>query len=285
MIASSRNPRQQLAFYFDDVDTPVGRIINILITGLILLSCGLFVAETYPLPHPLRLWLHWVDDGILVLFTIEYCLRFWSAPRRRTYFFKLASLIDLFVLLPFIFGASNLSFLRIFRWLRILRLIRFIGGRTIFGYLTTEDTAIVLRILFTIFAIIFVYAGLIYQVEHPINGDQFHTFLDAVYFAVSSISTAGFGDITPISQLGRLLAVLMILTGLVLIPWQLGDLIKRLIKTSELRVIACPQCGLAVHDADAQYCKSCGTALPIPTPIPTNMPAAPDSGPVPPTNL
>jgi voltage-gated potassium channel len=267
-----RTLRQRVAFYLEDVETPIGRAITIVVTGVILLSCGLFVLATYPLNPTWHYWLRQIDDGILVLFGVEYLLRFWSAPDRRRFVLQISSAIDLLVLLPLIFGLmglgiANLGFLRIFRWLRILRLVRFIEGKTSFGYLSSEDGAIAVRILFTLFAIIFVYSGLIYQVEHPINSAEFNTFLDAVYFAVSSISTAGFGDITPISQTGRLLAVLMILTGLVLIPWQLGDLIKRLVKTADSNQMtqiqkSCSGCGRSWHDADAKFCKTCGTELP-----------------------
>jgi voltage-gated potassium channel len=253
--------REQLAFYLDDFETTPGRIMNFGITGLILLSCGLFVAQTYEISPVVQQWIRWIDDGIFGFFTIEYLLRLWAAPQRRQHFFKLASLIDLAVLLPFVIGTSTFGFLRIFRWMRILRLIRFFEQRTFLGYFTQEDSAIIARILFTIFAIIFVYAGLIYQVEHPVNPHQFSTFLDAVYFAVSSISTAGFGDIRPITQLGRLLAILMMLTGILLIPWQLSGLLKRGQPVPAGKAVTCGQCGLASHDADAQHCKACGTAL------------------------
>jgi voltage-gated potassium channel len=251
----------QLAGYFDDFETPMGRVLNFGITGLILLSCGLFVAQTYALPPLVQQWVGWIDNGILGFFTIEYGLRWWSAPRRLQHFFSLSSLIDLAVLLPFLLGTSTFGFLRIFRWMRILRLIRFFEQRTILGYFSQDDSAIVARILFTIFAIIFVYSGLIYQVEHRVNAAQFGTFLDAVYYVVSSISTAGFGDITPVSQLGRLLSILMMMTGLLLIPWQLSGLFKRGGADREFRQVVCVGCGLARHDADAQHCKACGTAL------------------------
>ncbi|MBE9029466.1 ion transporter [filamentous cyanobacterium LEGE 11480] len=259
--------REKLAFYFDDFDTATGRVINFLITGLILASCGIFVAQTYLLPTTIQSWLSWFDNGIFVVFTLEYLLRLWAAPKRTQHFLKLSSLIDLVVLLPFLLGTTTLGFLRIFRWLRILRLIRFFEQQTLFG-VNREDGVIAVRILFTIFAIIFVYSGLIYQVEHGINPEQFGTFLDAVYYAVSSISTAGFGDINPISQLGRLLSILMMLTGLVLIPWQLGDLFKRFVKDRDRQQITCAHCTLSLHDHDARYCKACGNQLNLPKPQP-----------------
>ena len=81
------------------------------------------------------------------------------------------------------------------------------------------------------------------------------------------MTTVGFGDVTPTSEGGRLLTVLMILTGIVLIPWQLGDLIKQLLKTANQVEKACSGCGLPFHDTDAQFCKICGTQLKSVTPL------------------
>ncbi|MBW4468649.1 MAG: ion transporter [Pegethrix bostrychoides GSE-TBD4-15B] len=251
----------KVRFYFDDIQTPLGKAINLVITGLVLLSLAFFVADTYPLPDSVRAVLGVVNNLILLLFTVEYLLRLWSAERPLRYFFNLYSLIDLVVILPLIFTALDIRYIRILRWFRVLRLIRFFEGRTVFGYLTRQDSAIFARILFTLFTIIFVYSGLIYQVEHSINAEEFSTFLDAVYFSVATMTTVGYGDITPISQVGRLLAVLMILSGIALIPWQVGDLIKQLVKTSKQVETLCTNCGQETHDADARYCKICGYSL------------------------
>ncbi|NDJ15984.1 ion transporter [Myxacorys almedinensis] len=251
--------REKVAFYLEDIDTPIGRGINLFITGLVLASSAIFVVETYNIPASLETQLDVFGNAILLIFVIEYLLRLWCAKDRIHHIFSLFSIVDLVTILPFLFGA-DIGFFRIFRWFRILRLIRFIGGKTIFGYVSSEDSAIVTRILFTLISIIFVYSGLIYQVEHASN-PKYDTFLDAIYFSVSTITTAGFGDITPNSQLGKLLTALMLLTGVVLIPWQLGDLIKRFVKTSDQVSIVCSGCGLALHDSDAQFCKVCGTAL------------------------
>jgi voltage-gated potassium channel len=253
--------RQTISFYLEDIETPIGRSINLIITGLVLLSSAFFVAQTYPIPPNVRNLLNDIDAGILVLFSIEYLLRFWCAEKKLRYVFSLYSIIDLIAILPFFLGASDIRFIRLFRWFRILRLVRFIEGRTIFGYVSSEDSVIVTRIVFTLFAIIFVYSGLIYQVEHPASPDNFSTFLDAIYFSVATMTTVGFGDVTPSTEIGRLLTVLMILSGIALIPWQLGDLIKRLVKTSNQKAIPCSQCGLSVHDDDALFCKNCGSAL------------------------
>ena len=254
--------RQKISFYLDDIETPIGKFINLVITGLVLLSSAIFAAQTYAISPDLRSTLDVLDTIILTIFSAEYLLRVWCAENRLKFIFSLYGLIDLMAVLPFVLGAVDIRFIRIFRWFRILRLIRFIEGKTVFGYVTSEDVAIFVRIVFTLFAIVFVYSGLIYQVEHPVNGELFNTFLDAVYFSVSTISTAGLGDIVPISEMGRLMTILMVLTGIVFIPWQLGDLIKQLVKTSNRVEVTCTTCGLSVHDDDARFCKSCGTPLP-----------------------
>ncbi|MER3435050.1 MAG: Ion transporter [Leptolyngbya sp. ERB_1_1] len=251
--------REKIAFYLEDIDTPLGKGISLFITGLVLVSSGIFIAETYKIPSEFKTILDTIEDFILAVFVIEYALRVWCAERKLRFIFSLYSIIDLLSIAPFLIG-TNVGYLRIFRWFRILRLIRFIQGKTIFGYVSSEDSAIFTRIIFTVFSIIFVFSGLIYQVEHTVN-PKFGTFLDAVYFSVSTISTAGLGDITPISEMGRFLTILMVLTGIVLIPWQLGDLIKRLVKTADQIQIICSNCELAFHDSDAYFCKNCGTCL------------------------
>ncbi|HEY9747868.1 MAG TPA: ion transporter [Allocoleopsis sp.] len=253
--------RQKVSFYLEDIETPIGILINLAIASLVLLSSGIFVAETYPIPDSVREQLKLIDSIVLVIFAIEYILRFWCAEQKFKYFFSVYSAIDLIAILPFFLGVTDISFIRLLRWFRILRLVRFVEGTALFGRVSREDSAIFTRILFTLFAIIFIYSGLIYQVEHPINPDGFKTFLDAFYFSVVTMTTVGFGDVTPISEIGRLLTVLMILTGIALIPWQIGDLIRRLVKTSTQIQTQCLGCGLTLHDSDAQFCKICGTNL------------------------
>ena len=254
--------RQETEFYLKDLETPLGKAINLTLAAMVLVSSGIFVAETYNIPDSVRFQLHLFDTAIVIIFAVEYSLRLWSAENKIKYIFSFYSIIDLMAILPFFLGMVDISFIRLLRWFRILRLIRLIDRKFLFATISTEDGVIFTRILFTLFTIVFIYSGLIYQVEHSVNPQNYGTFLDAFYFSVVTMTTVGFGDIIPISELGRLLTVLMIFTGIALIPWQVGDLIKQVVKTANQVETVCSGCGLAFHDVEAGFCKRCGTKLP-----------------------
>ncbi|MGB5714953.1 MAG: ion transporter, partial [Waterburya sp.] len=253
--------REKVAFYLEDTDSIIGVWSNLSILGLILLSSALFVAQTYPINQSLEASLEIVDLGILIVFTIEYILRLWSAEKPKKFLFSFFGLIDLIAILPLFLGWTDIRFIRIFRWFRILRIVEFWKiEQKILGF-KTEDSIIFVRIFLTLFTIIFVYAGLIYQVEHQINSDHLVNFFDAFYFVVVTMTTVGYGDVTPLSQAGRFMTLLMIFTGVLFIPWQLSELIRQIVKTSSLVEQECINCGLSRHEADALFCKHCGTKL------------------------
>jgi voltage-gated potassium channel len=254
--------KDTIAAYLDDTNRETGGWVTGAIALLIVASSIIFVLETYELGSPWDEVLTSLDWGILAIFTIEYGLRVWTAERWWQYVLSPYGLVDLVAIFPFVLGFVDMRFVRLLRWLRVLRLARFLGDRAIIGRFTAADTLAVLRIVFTIIAIIFIYAGVIFQVEQRYHPDTFRTFLDAAYFAVVTMTTVGYGDITPVSDAGRLLTILMILTGIALIPTQLGDLIRRILKVSRSLQVDCPRCYWSVHEPDAQFCKRCGTALP-----------------------
>jgi voltage-gated potassium channel len=105
--------------------------------------------------------------------------------------------------------------------------------------------------------IFFISSGLFFYVENPLNPNV-QTFGDAFYFTVVTLTTVGFGDITPLSEAGKWITVFMILSGIILIPWQISRIVKEWIYISTKKEILCPGCGLRYHDENASHCKSCG---------------------------
>lgn len=253
--------RDRLSRNLNTTDTPMGRAINSAIVLLIFLSAVIFVIKTYPISPTFDAWLNILDWVIVLAFTFEYGLRLWVARPPWRYALSLYGLIDLVAILPSWIGIFDIRFLRFFRSLRILRLVHIFNNRLWFGQVTSADSLILIRILFTLGTIIFIYSGLIFQVENPSNPEAFGTFLDALYFAVVTMTTVGYGDVTPTSEAGRGLTVMMILTGIALIPPQLSRLIRQLGKVSTAQHRPCLSCGLNLHDEDAQFCKRCGTLL------------------------
>ena len=116
------------------------------------------------------------------------------------------------------------------------------------------------RLLLTILIIFFVSSGFFWFAESGAN-PEIKNFGDAFYFTVVSLTTVGFGDITPVSEGGRWVTVVMILSGIILIPWQVGQMVKEWFVLSAKKEAVCHECGLKYHDGDASHCKACGHVI------------------------
>ena len=164
------------------------------------------------------------------------------------------------LILPLFGVTPHLGFIKAIRGIRVFRIFRFLRFTAdpdfFFGRITTRLLKVV-RLFITILMIFFISSGLFFTVETPINpGVQ--TFGDAFYFSVVALTTVGFGDITPLSEAGKWVTVLMILSGITLIPWEVSRIIKEWIYIAGKQEIVCQGCGLRYHDRDASNCKACG---------------------------
>ncbi len=259
---STTHLKQSIIATLDGLETPASRWVNGAIALSILLSAVTFVIETFPIDDGLRSILTISNRSLAAVFAVEYALRLWCAEQKWRYVFSLYAIIDAIAIAPILIGFWDVRFLRLLRWFRVLRLVRFLDRRYIPQWLAADDRLIIARILFTLFSIVFIYSGLIYQVEHPKNSAVIENFLDAFYFSVVTMTTVGYGDITPVSKAGKLVTVLMILSGIAIIPWQISDLVKSFVNTNDKIRNACDRCGLIFHDPDASYCRRCGASLP-----------------------
>jgi voltage-gated potassium channel len=255
-------------FYLIDHRTVVGKLIDIGLLVLNVLFIALLVAETYPLDPGQARGLWWAEVAIATVFVVEYALRVYGARNRLSEVTNPYTVVDLLSVVPtFVVLAgpllpaavSGFGALRLLRVVRVLRFFRFTQDEEFFFGQVSIETLRVMKLLLTVVAIFFVSAGLFYDFEHAVNPDV-DTFGDAFYFTVVTLTTVGFGDITPVTRAGRFVTIAAILAGIILIPWQASKIVREWTHR-EQRNVTCPQCGLKYHDADASHCKDCGQVI------------------------
>jgi voltage-gated potassium channel len=256
--------REKIQFYMIDCKTPIGKSIDFLIILLNLIICLIFVLDTYTLDRKISAFLFRLELIIVFFFILEFILRLYGAKDRVKHFFDIYSIIDIIAILPtflFLFPVSSsinlMKTIRIFRAFRIFRFLRFTVTTDFFFGTITLHFLKVIKLVVTIFIIFFISSGIFYYAESPVNPD-IKNFGDAFYFSVVTLTTVGFGDITPLSDFGRWVVVLMIFSGIILIPWEASQIVKEWLIISSKNDIICPKCGLRYHDKDASHCKSCG---------------------------
>ena len=192
---------------------------------LIVFSTICFSLETLPDLQPrTRLFLHYSEIVVIIVFTIEYLVRLYTAENRFRFFFSFYGLIDLLAIVPFYIAPAvdlrSLRLLRLLRLLRVLKLVRYHRALARFGkalYLAKEEL-----VIFAVATLIFVYLAAvgIYYFEHQAQPDIYRSIFDSLWWAVTSLTTVGYGDMYPITLGGRLFTfvVLMLGLGMVSIP-------------------------------------------------------------------
>ena len=258
--------REVVRFYLLDHTTLVGKAVDVALLSLNFLFLGVFVVETYPHSAATDAWLWRLEVGIASVFLVEYVLRIYGAENRLREVTNPYAIIDLLAVLPTLSVlllpgpvTFELGFLRAARIIRVLRFYRFTRDEEFFFGTVEAETLRVGELLLTILVLLFTTSGLFYSAEHVAN-PAVRTFGDAFYYTVVSLTTVGFGDITPVTALGRWVTVGAILAGIILIPWQAGRIIREWTTRDEVDV-TCPNCGLRGHDADASHCKACGHVI------------------------
>ncbi len=254
------NFKEKIKFYLDDTKTITGKCIDLSFVAFNILACALFVIDTY-LEKP-SVTLNIAENIIVSVFVLEYITRFWVAKSKLKYIFSFYAIIDVLSILPSVISVQNLRFLRGFKVLRILRFFRFLETEDFFFGNITKIKLQGIKTIFTVFTILFIAASFINYAESDYLTSRIKTFGDAFYYSVITLSTVGFGDLVPVTDLGRFVTVVMILGGGILIPWQAGKLVNMLIKEDVVdKNIVCKKCGLSRHDPDASHCKACGNII------------------------
>lgn len=254
------------------IDTRLGRAFDIALIFSILISCFLIIIDSVASIHAiLGNAISLLQDFFLVIFTIEYGLRLIVTPKKRDYLFSFYGIVDFIAIAP-IYLSFFVSFGGFFPIVRILRLFRLFSvfkmGRYIdeSGALLKALRASKTKIsvfLFTLLFIIIIVGSLMYVIEGPEHG--FVSIPESMYWAVVTISTVGYGDISPQTELGKFLASALMLVGYGIIAVPTGIITSELSnvskKTAPSPLHNCPSCGNSHHASGSQYCNQCGEKL------------------------
>jgi voltage-gated potassium channel len=212
--------------------------------------------------------LEWFYTG---LFTIEYILRLISIRKPWRYVFSLLGIIDLVALIPtylgfFFAGAQSLLVFRALRLLRVFRIFKLGEFLTEIDFLATALRGSLRKIsifLLTVLTLTVILGSIMYLVENRENG--FSNIPESVYWAIVTITTVGYGDISPVTPMGKFVASVVMLIGYAIIAVPTGiithDIALAAYKKKKELTESCPGCGQEGHDGDALYCKHCGSSL------------------------
>ncbi|MFZ6039508.1 ion transporter [Vibrio natriegens] len=250
--------------------TKAGRTFDIVLIVAILSSLAVLVLDSIPAVQ--AEWakeLKYLEYTFTGLFTIEYLLRLYCSPKPAAYAKSFYGIVDLLAILPtyLVLFFPSASFMGVIRALRVLRIFRILK---LVRYL--QDSNVLLRsllmarrkifIFFSAVAILVtIFGSLIYIVEGPENG--FTSIPKSIYWAIVTITTVGYGDLVPQTNLGKALASITMLLGYSIIAVPTGIFTAELHQEiqSHKELVKCPNCSQAGHDPDAIYCKHCGSEL------------------------
>lgn len=263
------NWRHTLHEIIFEADTPAGRWFDVVLLGLILLSCAAVMVESVPeygarYGAQLRL-AEWILTGV---FTVEYVLRLVSVRRPLSYAKSFFGVVDLAAVLPtyvsiFVPGAQSLLIIRALRLLRIfrvLKMVRFLGEASQLSTALRASRHKIVIFIGVVLTTDLIVGTLMYLIEGPENG--FTSIPRAFYWAVVTMTTVGYGDVTPQTPLGQALAMMLMIIGYGIIAVPTGIVSAELAHVrGEVSTQACPSCSADGHDANAVHCKFCGEAL------------------------
>lgn len=252
-------------------DSPEGRLFDKVLIALIVLSLIVVVldsishiAREY---HSVLFTLEWL---FTVLFTVEYLARLYSAKDRKRYATSFFGIIDLIAVLPTylalffpeLHALIDVRVLRLIRIFRIFKLTAYVEEYSHLAYALSASRKKILVFLSFVLMIVLVMGTLMYVVEGPANG--FTSIPIATYWAITTMTTVGFGDITPHTDLGKFIASIMMLMGWGTLAVPTGIVTAEMSRAHSKRLVTkltCSECGANHLDKQDMYCRDCGAEL------------------------
>ncbi|SFG21084.1 voltage-gated potassium channel [Palleronia marisminoris] len=202
-----------------------------------------------------------LDVGIGLIVGLDLAARFWITEERKRFFMSVTNIADIVVLLSLalpLIANTNLAFLRVLRVLRLVRSLRVAHHLDTLLAKMPINTRVSVAAA-NLFVFIFVVTSLVWVLENQTN-DDLNTFVDALYFTITTLTTTGYGDITLDDKWGRILTIIIMVFGIGFFL----KLLQALYRPDKVEN-ECPTCGLTLHDRDAIHCKHCGTTIHIET--------------------
>lgn len=266
-----RNWQFRLHEVIYESETRAGKIFDVALLFCILASIVIVMLDSVNTLHQqYGNFFYTIEWVFTIIFTIEYILRLISIRYPFKYMVSALGIIDLLAILPgyltlFGVGAHSLLVLRALRLLRIFRIFRLVHFLSEMQFLSVAIKNSLRKIsIFVLFVLtcVVILGSVIYLVEGQENG--FTSIPQSVYWAIVTITTVGYGDIAPVTPLGKFIASFIMLLGYGIIAVPTG------IVTTEMAIAArsrrqgnaaCPACGKEGHDDDANFCKHCGGQL------------------------
>ena len=250
-------------------DTPAGKGFDLLLIVSIILSVMVVSFDSVEYYNQrfgeLLYMLEWV---FTILFTLEYFCRIYCIGKPVLYMRSFYGIIDFLAIIPtyisvFIPASRYLSVIRILRVLRIfriLKLILYIGEANLLMKALVASRRKIIVFLFSLLVLVTIFGSIMYIIEGKVNG--FTSIPRSIYWAIVTITTVGYGDISPKTELGQAFASLAMIIGYATIAVPTGIISAEYTSiTHNMNSLVCPSCSSEDHEDDARFCKSCGTNL------------------------
>ncbi len=265
--------RDRLHEIIFEADTPAGKTFDVSLIVAIFASVAVVILSTLPAANnePYRtlfLALEWMFTG---LFTVEYLLRLIVVRRPLRYATSFFGIIDLLSILPafiglIVPGGERLLVVRTLRLLRIFRvfkLTRYLSEATALRHALYESRHKIAVFITTVLIVVLISSALMHIVEGNAGNEAFDSMPSAMYWAIITMTTVGYGDITPITVIGKTTTAVLVLVGYSMIIVPTGILTAEMAGKVRAAITtrACPSCMAEGHDRDAVYCKRCGDPL------------------------
>jgi voltage-gated potassium channel len=249
-------------------DTFEGKMFDVVLMIIIVLSVLVVFLDSIHSVHQsygrILLYLEWF---FTIVFTIEYILRIISLKKPFKYIFNFYGVIDLLSFLPtylslFIAGGQLLIVIRVFRLLRIFRVFklgRYLGASSHLYIAIRNSRHKITVFLWFVLIIVTIMGAVMYLIEGPENG--FANIPDSIYWAIVTLTTVGYGDISPQTGLGKAIASIIMIIGYGIIAVPTGIFTAEMTKSRLISAKSCQYCLNTQNDPDAGFCKICGKPL------------------------